>query len=277
MSDTLKIEYPTCVRHLKARKDVKLRHFFLCDTCTEKWTSEAFAGNKAISTLKPIQGYCLHCHRITEVKLQTWFLCDICDRVARSIGKNHVAEKSILDFWNKQIKTRSPHLSILQNDISSLRPRRDTDVSGQAPLDFLIKDDNSAKVVLGIENKTGRSSIREMSQFQLDVSDCDSILHHVRELNIPAYIIHAQVLEIWKPPTMGYHTVGLWWTDIFRMTENFTSVRMRARERRGAAYFKKSAFSEIATLVDDLYDEGGNLRLVRKLQKEGIPKMYVRE
>lgn len=197
--------------------------------------------------------------------------------MARSIGRNHVAEGSILDFWNKHIKARFSHLTISQNDISSLRPRRDTDTSGLGPLDFLVKDNDSRKIVLGIENKTGRSSIREMSQFQLDISDCDSILHHVRELNIPAYIIHAQVLEIWKPPTMGYRIVGLWWTDIFRMAEHFTSIRMRAMERRGAAYFKRAAFSEIATFGDNLYDQDGNLKLVKKFEKEGIPKMYIYE
>lgn len=222
--------YPTCVRHLKPRKDVGLRHYFWCDACTKQWVTEAFDGHDPVATGEPLKGYCLLCNQAKTVRLRTWFLCDICDRVARSIGRNHVAEHAILDFWAEQVKPKFPQLVIRQNDVSSLRPRRDTDVSGRGPLDFLVKDASTGKLLFGIENKTGRSSIREMSQFQLDVSDCDSILNHVRELDVPAYIIHAQVLEIWEPPTVGFRVVGLWWTDIYRMAENFIDVKMRRTE-----------------------------------------------
>jgi len=271
------VAYPTCVRHLKPRKDVKLRHFFLCDTCTDQWIAEAFDGNEPLWIGQPVNGYCLLCNKVTTVRLRTWFLCDICERVARSIGRNHVAEQAILDFWADQVRPDYPHLSILQNDRSSLRPRRDTDATGQGPLDFLVTDEREGKLVFGIENKTGRSSIRDMSQFQLDVSDCDSILNHVRELGVPAFVIHAQVLELWKPPTMGFRIVGLWWTDIYRMTEHFSSVRMRAVERRGAAYFKKKAFEPIETFAAELYDESGELAIVQRFQQHGIPEMYVTE
>ena len=276
-SEDAAIVYPTCVRHAQPRKDVKLRHFFLCDPCTWQWVQEAFGGNDPCTYGEPVEGYCLLCNNVTNVRLQTWFLCDICERVARSIGRNHVAEKAIMDFWEQQIRPKYPHLRITQNDLSSLRPRRSDDVSGEGPLDFLITDEKTDQTVFGIENKTGRSSIKDMSQFQLDVSDCDSILHHVRQLHIPAYIIHAQVLEMWKPPTMGFRAVGLWWSDIYRMTANFVSVKMRRMENRGAAYFKRSAFAPIDTLVDDLYDQGGQVRLVRQFQTDGIPRMYVSE
>jgi len=46
---------------------------------------------------------------------------------------------------------------------------------------------------------------------------------------------------------------------------------MRRMENRGAAYFKRAAFAPIATLVDDLYDQDGQIRLVRQFQAEGIP------
>ncbi len=271
------ITYPTCVRHAQPRKDVRLRHFFLCDSCTRRWVQEAFDGNEPCTYGEPVEGYCLLCNKVTDVRLQTWFLCDICERVARSIGRNHVAEKAIMDFWEQQIRPRYPHLRITQNDLSSLRPRRTSDVSGEGPLDFLVTDERNGQTVFGIENKTGRSSIKEMSQFQLDVSDCDSILHHVRQLNIPAYVIHAQVLEIWQPPTMGFRTVGPWWSDIYRMAENFVTVKMRRMENRGAAYFKRAAFAAINTLGDDLYDRSGEPRLVSRFREEGIPRMYVIE
>lgn len=273
-SQIKKIEYPVCVRHLKSRKDVRLRHYFLCDRCTAAWTKTAFDGNAPLACSAPLTGYCQHCNVHGMVCMRTWFLCDICDRVAKSIGRNHVAELAIMKFWTSQVQAAHPQLAIVRNDESELRARRETDVSGEGPLDFLVSDTRSDKVVLGIENKTGRSSIREMSAFQLDISDCDSILHHVRELGVPAYLIHAQVLEVWEPPTVGYRCEGLWWSDIYTMAEHFTDVRMRRDESRGAAYFKKKAFSTIDTLPEALFDTSGKLALVERFKQEGIPVLY---
>jgi hypothetical protein len=61
------------------------------------------------------------------------------------------------------------------------------------------------------------------------------------------------------------------------MTANFVSVKMRRMEQRGAAYFKRAAFAPIDTLGDELYDESGQLRLVRQFQTEGVPRMYLSE
>lgn len=267
--------YPTCVRHLKPRKDVRLRHYFLCDVCAEKWQNEAFDGNASLWDSNTVKGYCLLCNKQTDVCIRTWFLCDICHRVAGSIGRNHVAEQAILDWWKKDIASVAPHLRIEQNDISALRARRDTDVSGEGPLDFLVHDDTARMLVFGLENKTGRSSIREMSKFQLDVSDCDAILHHVQALHVPAYVIHAQVLEAWLPPTVGFHCVGLWWSDIFTMGEHFASVQMRRDEQRGAAYFRKQAFRDISTLKEALFDASGALQLVQRFKRQGPPRLYL--
>jgi len=272
-----KIEYPTCVRHAKPRKDVRLRHCFLCDGCATKWTTDAFDGSASLWTGDPLQGYCQLCNVRQSVKLRTWFLCDICWRVAGSIGRNHVAERAILDWWRATIEPAHPHLVIAQNDESALRPRRDSDVSGEGPLDFLITDTRTGTVVLGIENKTGRSSIRDMSEFQLDVSDCDAILHHVRDLNVPCYLVHAQVLERWDPPTVGFETRGLWWTDIFRMAANFRGVRTRRDEQRGAAYFKKAAFSDMDSLRTEMFTAGGSLALLERFRAEGTPSLYAIE
>lgn len=271
------IEYPACVRHLRPRKDVRLRHFFLCDPCANQWTSDAFDGNRSLWTGEAVKGYCQLCNQRRGVRLRTWFLCDICDRVARSIGRNHVAERAILDYWHDHVRPRFPFLAIEQNDPSALRPRRTTDVSGEGPLDFLVRDERSGEVVVGVENKTGRSAIHEMSAFQLDISDCDSILHHVRDLNIPAYVIHAQVLEVWEPPTVGYRAVGLWWTDIYQMAEHFRDVRMRRDERRGAAFFSKQAFHTIDSLPESLTTESGELSLVARFRREGVPVLYQAE
>lgn len=268
------VEYPVCVRHLRPGKDARLRHFFLCNTCTEKWVAEAFGGNHPLWSSEPLNGLCQLCNQRRRVRVKTWFLCDICDRVARSIGRNHVAEEAILAFWRDRVQALHPQLIIEQNDLSALRPRRAKDVSGEGPLDFLVRDQRSGKIVFGIENKTGRSSIREMSAFQLDVSDCDSILHHVKSLGMPAYIIHAQVLEVWEPPTVGFRTMGLWWSDIFQMTEQFREVRIRRDERRGAAFFGKKAFLDIETLPGALFTEDGKLALIERFKHEGVPPLY---
>lgn len=128
------IVYPTCVRHLKPRKDVRLRHFFLCDDCADRWSNEAFEGNQAVHVGEPVRGYCLLCNLIHEqVRMRTWFLCDICYRVAGSIGRNHVAETAILDFWQSSVLPRFPNLILTQTmchrlgldgkPISQLSPR----------------------------------------------------------------------------------------------------------------------------------------------------------
>lgn len=266
--------YPTCVRHLKPRKDVRLRHFFLCDACTELWSNEAFEGNQPLYTGEAVTGYCLLCNAIyPDVRMRTWFLCDICCRVAGSIGRNHVAEQAVLDFWEGNILPRFPQLTLTQNDASSLRQRRVTDQSAGAPIDFLVRDTGIGRDVFGIENKAGRSSIPDMSQFQLDVSDCDTILNDMRRLQIPAYVIHTQVLEEWLPPTVGFKVIGLWWSDVYTMAEHFKSVSMRRDEMRGAAYFSKKAFLPMDSLPDSL--EGAeDWKLVERFQREGILPMY---
>jgi hypothetical protein len=178
-----------------------------------------------------------------------------------------------LDFWEASITPRFPHLVLAQNDISALHPRRATDVSAGGPIDFLVKDAESDEVMLGIENKTGRSAIYDMSQFQLDVSDCNAITNDMQKLNVPAYIIHAQVLETWRPPTLGFAIVGLWWTDVYRMAEHFQAVSTRRDEMRGAAYFSKRAFLPIESFADQLMGEK-TLALVERFRNEGIPTLY---
>ena len=267
-------EYPVCVRQMKSRKDVRLRHFFLCDRCSAKWTAEAFSDNRPLWQGERLDGYCQLCNARKRVRPRTWYLCDVCWRVAASIGRNHVAEQAIMDWWRDNVEPVYPHLVIGQNDVSSLLPMHERGTSGQAALDFLVRDKKRDRVVFGIENKTGRSSIREMSAFQLDISDCDSMLYHVRKLKIPAYIIHAQVLELWDPPTVGYKSFGLWWTDIYQMAANYKRTRQRRDESRSAAYFGKKAFHDIGDLTGALVAERGQLALVKRFRAEGIPEMY---
>lgn len=265
--------YPMCVRHLKERKDVRLRHFFLCDRCCNEWTRTAFDGNKSLYTGEKVTGYCLLCNRrLNTIRLRTWFLCDICDRVARSIGRNHIAEQSIIDYWEEHVSPRFPTLKLIQNDKSVLQPHRpQVDESGVADIDFIVREKNTD--LFTIENKTGRSSIREMSKFQLDISDCDCITHSMTTLGIPAYLIHAQVLETWEPPTMGFRPVGLWWTDVYKMAAHYASTHQRRDESRNAAFFNKKAFHEISTFADAIMGQQ-TYALVEQFQRERMPALY---
>jgi hypothetical protein len=246
----------------------------MCDDCSRKWQTEAFDNNPPLYVGESVEGYCLLCNRYqSHIRLRTWFLCDVCHRVAGAIGRNHVSELAVQEFWELKVRPVHPKLELVQNDPSDLRPRRDTDQSGVAPVDFLARDEDTGKVVFAIENKTGRSSIGEMSQFQLDVSDCDCILNDMRLHGRPVYVIHAQVVELWHPPTMGFQTVGMWWSDVYRLAEHFTAVRMRRMEMRGAAYFSRKAFLPIEDFPGTLWGEH-DFALAEQFRRGGVPQLY---
>lgn len=265
---------PICARHGSPRKDSRLRHYFMCDDCADVWVQDAFDGTAALYTGEAVLGYCILCNvERNDIRLRTWFLCDICDRVAKSIGRNHVAEESIIDFWNRNMANVHPELELIQNDLSALHHYGAGNAAGQAPVDFIVQNRQTQQPVFGIENKTGRSAIAEMSNFQLDVSDCDCILHAMRTLQIPVYIIHAQVLEIWTPPTMGFRSVGLWWSDVYQMAANFVETQQRRDESRSAAFFRRGAFADIASWPAAVARDGV-FPLVEQFAAEQIPAMY---
>jgi len=137
----------------------------------------------------------------------------------------------------------------------------------------MYKRAGKLKPAFGIENKTGRSSIKEMSQFQLDTSDCDTICNEMKRLKIPVVIIHAQVLENWHAPTVGFRIVGLWWSDVYQMAANFTKTAKRRDENRGAAFFRKKAFGTMDNVVALL---AGKKRktFLNKFKSKGVPKLY---
>lgn len=73
---------------------------------------------------------------------------------------------------------------------------------------------------------------------------------------------------------MGFDAIGLWWTDIYKMAENFRDIRTRRDEQRGAAYFKKAAFHDMAVLKTELFDEAGELALALRFRQQGLPALY---
>jgi len=112
-----------------------------------------------------------------------------------------------------------------------------------------------------------------MSQFQLDASDCDCITYAMNELHVPAYVIHAEVLERWKPPTVGFYCRSLWWSDIYRMRSHYKSRKQRRDESRMAIYFGKEAFESIDDFRATLFD-GAELSLPKQFAEQGVIQLY---
>ena len=229
----------------------------MCDACTEVWTKGPFAGNEPLYEGESVEGYCGLCNKQSKaIKLRTWFLCDICCRVAGSIGRNHVAEEAIMQFWRENVTPRFPRLTLLQKDISSLMPRRDTDISASAAIDFIVVDERISTTVLRHCNKTGRSSMGWMSQFQLEREKRNTIPERYEKDRIARYMSFTPKCWDWEPPTMGFRIVGLWWSDVYTMGEHFKSVRTRRDKMRGAAYFGKKPFYPMSTFVDAIMADG---------------------
>ncbi len=266
-----------CVRHNSSRKDAALRSFYLCDECTSSFVEGAFHSAAPVYEGERLFGYCSLCNRRSDaIRLRQWCLCTTCERVARSMGRGMVAAQYVLDWWESNILPISPALELQQTDPPILRARGDRKTEGpkECRADFTATERSTALDALTLELKTGRSPIGAgMSQFQLDTTDCDDILTVVREKLVPGYIIHAQVVEQFDPPTSFYRAVGLWWTDVFRMGEAFQSVRRRQTEQRYAAFFKRSAFSAMETFVEEIRSERYR-ELSSRLRADGLPEMY---
>jgi len=270
-----------CAREGLPRSDAGLESLFLCDNCAKNFTDNAFRGSEPEFVGEAVKGYCLHCNRFLEnIRLRQWYLCGVCNRVVRSIGRSIVADESVVQWWDREVKPKFSHLELNITDPPELRPRgQDIIQSKVARIDFTCHDTQSHEDVFGIELKTGRSHIQgssignRMGQFQLDNSDCDDILEVVQRENMPVYLIHAQVIDRASPPTIYYVAVGLWWTDLFSMEDNFRENRTRPRETRTAAYYDTNMFREMGEFIDHLLDNGPD-HMRKRIKIKGIPRLY---
>jgi len=92
-----------------------------------------------------------------------------------------------------------------------------------------------------------------MNEFQLDHGDVDDILAVVaREGNLPVYLFHAQVMDRAEPPTVRFVGLGLWWTDLFSMSEQYLGSRRRPLETKMAAYYNTGMFVSQQTSLSTL-------------------------
>lgn len=112
-----------------------------------------------------------------------------------------------------------------------------------------------------------------MGQFQLDHSDCDAIMDVVRREELPVYLAHAQVVDRVLPPTTYYVAVGIWWTDLFSMSENYNESRSRPRENRPAAYFNTTMFNDTQAFIDHLNNNGPD-HIKTRMKQDGYPGLY---
>jgi hypothetical protein len=260
-----------CRRENKPRKDTKLYGFFLCKTCYKKFTK--VLGNPDYKGDERLDGYCSYCNRSDEVSRICWFLCDVCNRVVSSFGREKAASRFILDFWKKEVnkhtKWRGTKLKVL--DPASLRKYTQGKKTSFSDPDF-INIDNKENPLFFIEMKTGRNSIKDMSQFQLDTSDCDDIMAGAKKYKIPSYLFHLMVREEYKPPTFKHVALGAWWVNTFDMIDAFKNIRMRDKERRNAAFFSRKMFKPIGEFFDHLNNP--EFEILTKKSKDEIPVLY---
>jgi hypothetical protein len=113
-----------------------------------------------------------------------------------------------------------------------------------------------------------------MSNFQLDISDCDDILEFVRRELVATYIFHVQVIEEFSPPTSYFKPVGIWWTDIFKMERSFQKIIKRRIDRgKQAVYFDPKCFETMTSFINEVKKEKYN-DLTKKLRQGRIPILY---
>jgi len=272
-----------CARHGARSWDTNLANLFLCDDCAAGWTAVAFEGEPSAYVGPPTGGYCLNCNvdRV-DVALRQWFLCGTCERVARSIGRSVVAERFVAQQWDELVVPHAATLVLEGTDAPTLRHRgKDDSKNKHAEIDFVARDSGAAPA-FGFELKTGKSHLSgvapvgaPMGQFQLDTSDCDDITAVMEREGIPVYLLHVQVIDRAHAPTVEYRALAGWWTDPFRMHENFNHVQRRPRETRDAAYYNVKMFQPLSTLAEHIENDGP-ARLAERIREEGIPALYRR-
>ncbi len=174
----------------------------MCDACAAFWIRDVFEGRPSLYDGESMIGYCLVCNDPEgQVRIRTFPLCEQCSKVAIGIGRNHEAEQSIIRFWNDQIQPRVHHLECRRR--TRIRPvwrggwrRGNFEKSATAPVDFLVQVRETKEVLIGIEGKAGPGSIAEIPRFQLENSDCYTILNEMAAKNLPVDIMQSQVLQV---------------------------------------------------------------------------------
>jgi len=186
-----------------------------------------------------------------------------------------VATEYALQQWNTLVAPSVPHIYLKQVDIvqpQQYERRRKREPAKQ--LDFLGVERASGQPLFWLELKTGRNALSDMRTFQLDKSDCDDVLNVVKATGLPALLCHVYVAQEFQPPTSRFIGAGIWWTDIFAMSDSFIEIRRRRFDSgKEAAHFAPRCFRELNVLAKML-SQGYHFDLQCRLAREGIPKLY---
>jgi len=263
-----------CARCRTERVDTALGSFFLCDECAIALAERAFNGAGPSFWDFAVASYCALCNERKDLKLAQWFLCPYCERMVNSYRLGRVCQDYSLAEWGRVVAPVAPDIAIEPVDPVVLSPyerprgRRELAVT----LDYRMIE--GGQQVAWVELKTGQRSITEFATFQLDHSDCDDILNVVGTTDLPAYVFHGQLDREYHPPSDRSVPRGLWWTDIYAMSDAFrTSQRRRRNGGKMAAHFTPACFAAIETLGRTLRN-GHHRALLERLRREGPPTLY---
>jgi hypothetical protein len=270
-----------CARDGEPTWDTALESLYLCEPCAATFERGPFAGTRPVYVGGDLDGYCASCNELKRVRLHQWFLCGICSRVTRSIGRGVIAARFVIGHWNQRIRVQVPELELVETDPPMLRRRTRQAQATAGDPDLTAFDRRKHTPVLGIELKSGRSSVgpggvgARMDRFQLDQSDCDDIEESARKLRTIIYLLHVQVLDRAEPPTTRFAAVDFWWSDMFSMRDHFQDLKQRPRENRPAAYFDVRMFKPGATFAEHI-NSGDHVALTERIREEGVPALYAR-
>jgi hypothetical protein len=259
-----------CARCGAKGKSLTLSSFFLCDICTNELVANAFNGNKPLFEGCQVEGFCYLCGNQTRVKLRQWILCEDCNRIVHSYPIGILAQKCVLKWLNQNISSIKFELT----DPVILLPYSKKRKTKKIPQPDITGYDDKGNKILMIEVKTGRSSINDMENFQLDISDCDDILEYVKREQIATYIFHVQIVEVFTPPTSRFICAGFWWTNIFELSENFQrTVKRRMDRGKIAAYYDPRCFKRANLFVEEMRNRKYEI-LTKRLREGSIPILY---
>jgi hypothetical protein len=225
-----------------------------------------------------VGGFCAYCGDDGPVKERFWYLCNICERVVRSYPSEKAASKFVLEWW-EGLHRNNPMIRDIRLDLTdpvklmSFEAHKRWKEKKEFNPDFTAYRGSSRDPVFGVEMKTGRNAVADMSIFQLDVSDCDDILGWVEPLRIPAFLFHIQVTEEFRPPTSRRIARGGWYMDVFEMEQNFRRTRQRPRENRPAAYFDRRGFHTLEIFLGPNFFK--DLETMKERLEHRLPRLYV--
>jgi hypothetical protein len=270
-----KIPTYVCVRHGKARADTHTTGLFLCKGCKKLFVRSAFGGDEPDFEYGIIRGYCSYCGQRKYVRARYWYLCQVCENVVRAYYKERVAREFVLSWWNELRRSDEAAKGIKLRISDPTRVKRysesNRDKKARIPSPDLTGFQDG-KRIFAIEMKSGKSSPRTMSQFQLDVNDCNDILSWLKASRIPAFLFHLQVRDEYDPPTARKVAIAGWYMDVFEMQQNFMTIRKRGKEIRDAAYYNKKGFHPLDNFIGPSFFH--NLDKMRAKLRKRLPVLY---